>query len=285
MERQYFSRAMLVACVTLACWATAAQALPVLIAQTGFEVAEGYPAPPPAYDVRSSSLTLTDGAGWGGNTWAGNNGGAAYTYVAGDITAYDGSQYLVMHRAGTNEIRLRRKYDTSLIQDNRVALAAAFRLDASATAANYFDSAFNISLEWGLADNLGQENLRVEFTKEGMVKVKSAGSSIIVGYWDDPNGQMYALNTWATIELDGDLDTSTYDVWINGNLIGNYPFNKLLNAGETLNQIRFRGPRGFSTSTNDGVSIDAVMLTTVPEPAALALLALGVLIGRRRMRA
>jgi hypothetical protein len=235
------------------------------LAATSFEVAEGYPAPPPAYDVRSSTLTLTDGAGWGGNTWAGNNGGSAYTYVAADATAYDGDQYLVMHRekAGTEnrEILLRRKFDTSLIQDQRMILSLAFRLDAVRTAANYFGSSFNIYLEKATSSNLGDENVRLEFTKEGYVKVRENGTSTIVGYWYEP-GTFYALNSWATVTLDVDLAAQRADFYMNGTWVGNYQFNKTLAAGTTVDQIRFKGPQAYDGSPNDGASVDAISLTT-----------------------
>lgn len=244
--------------------AMAAHAAP--LAATSFEVAEGYPAPPPAYDVRS--ITPTDGAGWGSNTWAGNNGGAAYTFVAADATAYDGGQYMVLHRedggSANREIILRRKYNTALIQDQRVILSLAFRLDAERTEPDYFDSAFNVYLERGTSSNLGDENVRLEFTKEGDIKVRAddLSSSLVVGQWDDPGQPYYALNTWATLTFDVDVAAQRVDYYVNGEWLGNYLFNDLLSAGEVLDEIRFKGPRAYDGSPNDGVSIDDIRLNT-----------------------
>lgn len=255
--------------LTVLAIAIGGQAAP--LADTSFEVDQGYPAPPLAYDIRT--IIPTDGAGWGGNTWAGSNGGPDYTYVASDTTAYAGSQYLVMHRekGGTanREIILRRKFDTSLIQDQRIILSLAFRLDAVRTAPNYFDGAFNIYLERNSSttEHIGDENVRLEFTKESYVKVRENGVSAIVGNWDQP-GTFFALNSWATVVLDVDLVAQRADFYMNGTLVGNYQFNKALEEGATLNQIRFKGPKAYDGSPNDGASVDAISLTTGLDQAA-----------------
>jgi hypothetical protein len=196
---------------------------------------------------------------------------------------------MVLHReegSDNREIRIRRKYDTSLIQDQKVTLSLAFRIDAERTTPDYLDSAFNVYLERGTSDNLGDENVRLEFTKEGDIKIRSEelSSTLTVGQWDDPGQPYYALNTWATLSFVVDLATQRASYFVNGEFLGDYEFDDLLSAGEKLDQIRFKGPRAYNGSPNDGVSIDAISLTTVPEPASLALLAMGGLLARRRGR-
>ncbi len=293
MERQYFSRAMLVACVTLACWATAAQALPVLIAETGFEASEGYVA---GSNVKNQPPTGADGAGWGTNNWTGEGTSATYTPVLNDSNkARSGSQYFVIHtdkNPSTSYPRLRRKYDTTLIQNNQVAFAASIRLDtdAAAYAANgkWFSQNFNMYLEYGTSSpnpNEGKQNLRIEFARDtGNINVKTGGSTVTIGQWTDANGGMCAKDTWLDVQLVADISASTYKVYMNGVDKGTYAFYATLNSGESLNQVRFMGPTNYTGYLNSGVSIDDVSLTTVPEPAAVVFAALGGLLIRRRRR-
>jgi hypothetical protein len=293
---------MLVTCVTLACWATAAQALPVLIAQTGFEASEGYVA---GNNVRSQPPTGADGAGWGTNNWAGegttssgNSGSTLFMPVISDASkARSGDQYFVIHadiKPSTGENRIRRKFDTSLVQNNRLAFGASVRLDTdpAAYAANgkWFASHFYMYLELGTSDpnpNEGKQNVRLEFTRDtGKVNVKYDGSSHEVGSWTDPASAAYAKDTWLDVLFDADTAAQTFDLYLNGSKVGNYPFYASLGSGDLINQIRFQGPRNYTGYLNSGASIDNVSLTTTPEPAAVASAVLGgLLVLRRRIRA
>jgi hypothetical protein len=276
-----------------------AMALPTPIASTGFETSEGYTTG----QVRGqpgNSFPMPDGPGWGNNNWTGegtSKDGVIFTPIVSDASAREGSQYLMIHgnvAPSTGDNRLRRKYDTSLIQDNRVALGASIRLDTDQAAydANdkWFASHFNVYLEYGTSSpnpNEGKQNIRIEFARDnGNVNLKTPSGSVVLGQWTDPASKVFAKDAWLDVLFDVDIAASKFDVYMNGVNMGNYDFNKTLGAGEILNQIRFQGPRAYTGFLNTGASIDNVSLTTVPEPAcALGLvLAGGVMALRRRSR-
>jgi hypothetical protein len=305
MERQYFLRVLLVASAAVAIWAGAAQALPVLIAETGFEASQGYVAGNSVRSQPGSTSPMPDGIGWGSNNWAGegttNSGNAGSTLfmpVISDASkARSGDQYFVIHgdiAPNTGDNRIRRKFDNSLVQNNRLAFGASVRLDTDAAeyAANsskWFASNFNLYLEYGTSSpnpSEGKQNLRMEFARDGTnnVNLKVAGSSVVLGQWTDPAGPVYAKDTWLDILFDADIAAQRFDLYLNGSKVGNYAFNANLGTGEVLNQIRFQGPRNYSGYRNSGSSIDNVSLTTTPEPATAALMALGALLIRRRTR-
>jgi len=277
-----------------------AMALPTPIAFTGFETAEGYVVGQ-ARNQPGNSFPMPDGPGWGNNNWAGegtSKDGVIFTSIVNDATAREGSQYLTIHgnvAPSTGDIRLRRKYDTSLIQNDRIAFGASIRLDTDQAAyeANgnkWFASHFNMYLEYGTSSpnpNEGRQNVRVEFTRDtGDVNLKVDGNSVVLGKWTDPASGVYAKDTWLDVLFDVDIAASTFDVYMNGVNLGTYDFNRTLGAGESLNQIRFQGPRAYTGFLNTGVSIDNVSLTTIPEPACALgmLLAGGLMIVRRRNR-
>jgi len=274
-----------------------ASPLPVLIAGTSFETSEGYTA---AADVNSqpgSTAPMPDGLGWGSNNWAGQGNSATRTPVVNDVTkARSGSQYFVIHTdtsPNTDYTRLRRKYDNTQIQNNQVALAVSVRLDTDAAEftakGKYFEQNFNLYLENGTSTpnpSEGKQNLRIEFTKDGTfdVNVKTAGSSFLLGHWTDPNGGVYAKDTWLDVALVANISTSRYEVYMDGVDKGSFAFNANLGTGEVLNQVRFMGPKNYSGYMNGGgVSIDDVSLTT-PEPATAMLVVLGLGWGVLRRR-
>ncbi len=279
-------------------WASAS---PVIIARTSFEASEGYVAGANIRSQPGSTAPMPDGVGWGSNNWSGegttnsgNSGSTLFMPVVNDIAmARSGSQYFVIHgdiAPNTGENRIRRKYDTSLIQDNRVAFGASIRLDtdAAAYAANgkWFANNFNMYLEYGTSSpnpNEGKQNVRVEFARDtGNVNLKVSGSSVNIGQWTNPSGGVYAKDTWLDVLFDVDIAAQRFDVYMNGVNKGNYAFNAALGSGESLNQIRFQGPRNYAGYRNSGVSIDDVSLTTTPEPATLLVALAGMLCVIRR---
>jgi hypothetical protein len=296
MERQCFFRVLLAACAAVVLWAGAAQALPVLIAGTSFETSDNYVAATDIKGQPAAAAPMPDGLGWGSNNWAGEGTSATRTPVVNDVTkARSGSQYFVIHTdtsPNTDYTRLRRKYDTSLIQDNQVAFAASIRLDTDAAEyaakGKYFEQNFNLYLEQSTSSgnpSEGKQNLRIEFTRDGTydVNVKTAGSSFLLGHWTDPNGGVCAKDTWLDVVLVANISTSMYEVYMNGVDKGSFAFYAPLGTGEVLNQIRFMGPKNYSGYMNGGgVSIDDVSLSTTPEPATIAFAALGGLLVLRR---
>lgn len=270
----------------------------VPIASTSFEAAEGYVAGNNVRTQPGNSFPMPDGPGWGNNNWAGegtSSSGVIFMPVVNDpATARSGSQYFVIHgdRApSTGDIRIRRKYDTSLIQDNRVAFGTSVRLDTDqaaydANSNRWFASHFNLYLEYGTSSpnpNEGRQNLRIEFARDsGNVNLKVGGSNVVLGQWTDSGGPVFAKDAWLDVMFDVDIANSTFDLFMNGAHMGNHAFNVTLRDGETLNQIRFQGARAYTGYLNTGASIDDVWLSTVPEPASvlMVLLAGGALMRR-----
>lgn len=276
------------------------QALPVPIASTGFEASEGYVAGVNLRNQPGSSFPMPDGTGWGNNNWAGDgttgSDGTPFMPVIDDAAAArTGSQYFVIHgdkAPSSGDIRIRRKYDTSLIQEGRVAMETSIRLDTDQAAfdanGKYYASSFNLYLEQSsttLYSNGGKENVRLEFARDtGNVNVKVNKSSVPIGQWTDPNGGMYAKDAWLDILLDVDTVGQTFDLYMNGVNKGTFDFNVDLSGSDQLNQIRFMGPRAYTGFLDSGVSIDNLALTTLPEPASCFLLLAGCALIRRRSR-
>jgi hypothetical protein len=297
MTKAMASRVAVAVVLAVAVGSVSASVLPVTIASTSFESTDAYVAGANVKGQPAASAPMPDGLGWGSNNWAGEGTSATYTPVVNDVTkARSGSQYFVIHtdkNPTTDYPRLRRKYDTTLIQNNQVAFAASIRLDtdAAAYAANgkWFSQNFNMYLEYGTSSpnpNEGKQNLRLEFTRDtGNLNVKTGGSTVTLGQWTDPTGGMCAKDTWLDVQLVADITASTYRVYLNGVDKGSYAFYANLGTGEVLNQIRFMGPTDYTGYLNAGVSIDDVSLSTAPEPAAATLAALGlgwVIVRRRR---
>jgi hypothetical protein len=303
MGRLYFYTALSAAGAAVLFSVDAVQALPVLIAQTGFEASEGYVAGNNIRTQPGSTAPMPDGAGWGTNNWAGegttnsgNSGSTLFMPVVSDASkARSGDQYFVIHgdiAPNTGDNRIRRKFDTSLVQHNRLAFGASVRLDTDAAeyAANgkWFSTSFYLYLEVGTSSpnpSEGKQNVRLEFARDtGNVNVKVAGSNVLVGQWTNPSSPAYAKDTWLDVLFDADTVTQTFDLYLNGTKVGNYPFNVSLGTGEVLNQIRFQGPRNYTNYRNSGSSIDNVSLTTTPEPATATFVVLGAILIRRRTR-
>lgn len=292
----------------------ASLALPVPLASSGFEVAQGYPAPPAYYDVRTTTLSPDAGLNWAGG-WVGSRGGAAYTYVESNGTAYSGDQHLQMSRPSNTSIDdmyVGRKFDASLVQENRLAFECAIRLNTNAAAlaakGNYFAGNGQLYLEHALTNSTGDENIRLEFSRSpsnngfAPLVLKGAGAltgtgtkraDLTLGNWDDPAGSMYAKNTWLRIKCDMNLAAQQMDLYMNDVLIGNYPFQNLLAAGVSLDKIRYRSARGYGDLAGDGTplwpgtgfSIDDVAFSTLPEPATFLLIgAAGCYVLRPRRR-
>ncbi len=281
------------------CVEATALALPVPIASTGFESTEGYTAGLNLRSLPGDSFPMPDGTGWGNNNWAGDgttNGAILFMPLINDpAKARSGDQYAVIHgdkAPSAGDIRIRRKYDTSLIQESKVALAASIRLDTDQAAwdanGKWYASGFNMYLEQGSTSsysNGGKENCRIEFARDtGNVNLKVNKNSVLLGQWTDPAGGMYAKDAWLDVLIEADIVAQTTDIYMNGSKIGTYNFNVNLSGSDALQQVRFMGPRNYTGFLNSGVSIDNVSLTTAPEPAGLALLAVGLLaIARRRI--
>jgi hypothetical protein len=300
-ESSLIRTAVVVACL-LGMSAVVVPASPIVIARTGFESSEGYVAGNTLRGQPGSTSPMPDGIGWGSNNWAGegttNSGNSGSTLfmpvISNAAMARSGAQYAVIHgdvAPNTGDNRIRRKYDTSLIQNGRVGLGASVRLDTDAAeyAANgkWFASSFNMYLEYGTSSpnpSEGKQNLRIEFARDtGQVNLKVAGSSVNLGLWTDPASGVCAKDTWLDVLLEADIAAQRVDVYMNGVNRGNYAFNVNLGSGESLNQVRFQGPRNYSGYRNSGVSIDNVSLTTTPEPglAMMSIVAAGLLVRRR----
>lgn len=270
-------------------------ALPVAIANTGFEVAQGYPAPPAYYDVRTITPAPDAGLNWSAG-WVGSKGGSTYSFIESDSTAYAGDQHLQLTRpsnTSTNDMFIGRQFDGALTQGNRLTFQCAIRMNTSADAlaanGKYFSGNGQLFIEHATANSTGDENIRLEFSRDpsnggfAPLTLKGAGEltgsgtkrfDVTLGNWDDPNGGMYAKDTWLLIKLDMNTAAQTVDVYMNGTFIDNYPFQNLLGAGVNIDKVRFRAPRGYGDTLPDGVtllwpgtgcSVDEVSFITDPD--------------------
>jgi len=88
--------------------------------------------------------------------------------------------------------------------------------------------------------------------------------------------QAVSINTWYDIKVEADWATSTFDLFLDGSPLGNHPFNYDYSA-DLINSMH-----AISWFNGGNLYLDDVSLT--PEPATMALLALGVPAVLRRRR-
>jgi hypothetical protein len=85
-------------------------------------------------------------------------------------------------------------------------------------------------------------------------------------------GQAILPNTWYDIKVVADWPTETFDLYLNNSLVGNYVFNNTW-TGSVIRSMHI-------IADSDGALLDDISF--VPEPATMALLALGLPLLRRR---
>jgi hypothetical protein len=270
-----------------------------LIAATSFEATQGYPS---GTDVRTPAYaTLTEPGDWGGQTFAGNKGGDAYTpaLAEGPGAAYAGDQFFMMQRNGTDsnspltDIVIRRKFP---VQTGLLYYRWAFRIDSQASQSPYWgtggttnhinftldrkiDTLDNTNNDASYITHIGTETMRLELVQDGRIIVKQSsfgGDITLVKKWDgttsdgsDPVAS--ALNQWVKVEVLLDIPGQRWWLLWNGTYLGTYRFRKDLTSSggiRQVNMIRFQCPRLDYVGRNERLRVDDIELRT-DLPAAL----------------
>lgn len=132
----------------------------------------------------------------------------------------------------------------------------------------------------------GATKVQIELMTNGTIRVRGPGDPV-VGYWDGTDPDTDFTTCYARVCLLMDQAANTCELVVNGKSLGGVlPFRNGLNwPVEGLNDFRwYRFKTGTNQMSDGYMSLDNFVFDCYPEPASLALLALGSVFCLRRRR-
>ena len=200
-----------------------------------------------------------------GDSWELYHRGDSRTRISLSAAANTGSKAMLMQRID---------YPDTCWAKGHLSAASTALVDTNGNATFSFAINKSSSGDSRASEGIGFYN---DTTKGMSLSFNADGS---VTYWDGSSmqdtGLTYAVDTYQDVTVYLDFDAHTFTVEVEGTTTGNSTDIPFLNNVDTMTAVE------FSVGKTAVVRIDDVLVTTIPEPATIGLLLLGVGFLRRK---